>query len=119
MFVASCAENVSQDGNACEIVAWKQNFMTNHDADEIRDLWDRLADDWHIQVGTDGDRNRLLNSDPVLWRFAGDVGGLKVLDAGCGTGYLSNHLHDRGAVVTGVDISGRMIAIARRLHPGL
>ena len=37
----------------------------------------------------EGDGNRILNSDPVLWAFAGDVDGLTVLDAGCGTGYLS------------------------------
>src|SRR5690349_14465802 len=60
-------------------------------------------------VGLDGDRNRMLNSDPVLWRFAGDLRGLKVLDVGCGTGYLSKHASARGAMVTGVDLSERMI----------
>lgn len=56
-----------------------------------------MADDWRIQVGDDGDNNRLLNFDPVLWAFAGDVNGFTVLDAGCGAGYLSKKLHDRGA----------------------
>ena len=93
--------------------------MENGEADEIRDFWDRVADDWNIQVGAEGDRNRILNSDPVLWSFAGDVSGVKLLDAGCGTGYLCKQLSDRGAVVTGVDIAERMIAIARRRHPSL
>jgi SAM-dependent methyltransferase len=48
-----------------------------------------------------------------------DVRGLSVLDAGCGTGYLSKKLHDRGAVVTGVDLAERMIEIARGDHPGI
>jgi SAM-dependent methyltransferase len=87
--------------------------------DDVRDFWNRVADDWQIQVGSSGDTNRILNSDPVLWSFAGDVSGLDVLDAGCGTGYLSNQLHDRGAVVTGVDLSERMIAIARAQYPGI
>jgi ubiquinone/menaquinone biosynthesis C-methylase UbiE len=87
--------------------------------DETRDLWDRMAEDWRIQVGTHGDSNRFLNSDPVLWAFAGDVHGRRVLDAGCGTGYLTRQLHDRGAVVTGIDFSERMIAIARDDHPDI
>ena len=36
-----------------------------------------------------------MNSDPVLWELAGDVRGLAVLDAGCGTGYLSGKLRDK------------------------
>ena len=71
--------------------------MSNGAYDETRDLWNRVADDWRRQVGDEGDANRILNSDPVLWAFAGDVKGRTVLDAGCGTGYLSKKLQDRGA----------------------
>jgi hypothetical protein len=42
--------------------------MSNVKFDETRDFWNRVADDWLIQVGDDGDGNRLLNSDPVLWK---------------------------------------------------
>jgi SAM-dependent methyltransferase len=87
--------------------------------DKTRNLWNSLAGDWRIQVGKDGDSNRQLNSDPVLWRFAGDVRGRSVLDAGCGTGYLTQQLFDRGAKVTGVDFSERMIEIARTDHPAI
>jgi 2-polyprenyl-3-methyl-5-hydroxy-6-metoxy-1,4-benzoquinol methylase len=80
---------------------------------ETRKCWNLLAEDWRVQVGADGDSNRRLNSDPVLWQFAGDGYGLVVLDAGCGTGYLSRKLRDRGACVTGVDFAERMIEIAR------
>ena len=54
--------------------------MRNREHEEARALWNRVADDWRIQVGDDGDGNRILNSDPVLWAFAGDVNGLTVLE---------------------------------------
>jgi len=93
--------------------------MSNDEVQETRDFWNRVADDWQIQVGDDGDSNRRLNSDPALETFAGDINGLTVLDAGCGTGYLSKKLHKQGAHVTGIDFSERMIAIARARHPDL
>ena len=40
---------------------------------EVRNLWNKVAADWEIQVEEDGDSNRILNSDPVLWQFAGEV----------------------------------------------
>ncbi len=87
--------------------------------EDVREFWDAVAKDWRIQVGTEGDRNRRFNSDPVLWDLLGDVSGKDVLDAGCGTGYLSARLRDRGARVVGVDISAEMTAIARADHPDI
>ena len=93
--------------------------MSDRPLEEARRRWNLHADDWRVQVGDDGDSNRRLNSDPVLWEFAGDVSGLAVLDAGCGTGYLSRKLRDRGARVTGVDLAARRIEIARADHPDI
>ena len=83
------------------------------DSDTIA-LWNANAEDWHLQVGHEGDLNRRLNSDPVLWSFLGDVDGLTLLDAGCGTGYLSRKFAEGGARVIAVDAAERMIEIARR-----
>ncbi|WP_299404551.1 class I SAM-dependent methyltransferase [Acaryochloris sp. IP29b_bin.148] len=85
----------------------------NKNPDETQLFWNRVADDWDQQVGDDGDSNRILNSDPVLWQFAGDVSGATVLDAGCGTGYLSRKLNEKGAHVIGIDFSEEMLRIAR------
>ena len=49
-----------------------------------------------------------------------DVSDLRVLDLGCGAGQLSHFLAERGAAaVTGVDVSERMLELARRdwSHP--
>ena len=45
--------------------------------------------------------------------------GERVLDLGCGTGELTAQMAESGAVVTGVDASGQMIAAARGQHPGV
>ncbi|HKQ51575.1 MAG TPA: methyltransferase domain-containing protein, partial [Pyrinomonadaceae bacterium] len=50
---------------------------------------------------------------PAVLRLAGDVRGLRVLDAGCGPGRHSKRLLDCGASVTGIDASPSMIQIAR------
>ncbi|GGL07292.1 class I SAM-dependent methyltransferase [Planomonospora parontospora] len=51
---------------------------------------------------------------PAIMTLAGDVAGRRVLDAGCGSGPLSAVLRERGAVVTGIDASAGMLALARR-----
>lgn len=43
----------------------------------------------------------------------------RVLDLGCGQGYLAGMLHERGLKVVGVDLNAGKIAAARRLHPGI
>ena len=51
---------------------------------------------------------------PEILRLAGDVAGLRVLDAGCGSGPLSQALGERGAVVSGFDGSPAMLDLARQ-----
>jgi 2-polyprenyl-3-methyl-5-hydroxy-6-metoxy-1,4-benzoquinol methylase len=57
-----------------------------------------------------------VDSDPIvppMLAAIGPVAGLAVLDAGCGTGYLARLLAERGARVTGVDLSPRLVALAQ------
>jgi len=42
-----------------------------------------------------------------------DLSGQRVLDAGCGPGVLTRRLAERGAHVTGVDLSEELIGVAR------
>jgi SAM-dependent methyltransferase len=50
---------------------------------------------------------------PATLDLVGDVSGLRVLDAGCGSGTLAAELVARGATVTGIDMSENLLAIAR------
>jgi ubiquinone/menaquinone biosynthesis C-methylase UbiE len=43
----------------------------------------------------------------------------RILDAGCGAGRMSRYLAEQGCAVEGVDLSPRMVAMARRDHSDL
>jgi len=49
-----------------------------------------------------------------LLEAVGDVEGMRVLELGCGDGGLAIHLVDRGATLTGVDISPGMVQVSTR-----
>lgn len=54
---------------------------------------------------------------PHSLALAGDVAGLRVLDAGCGAGAHAAALVARGATLTGVDASAGLLALARDRVP--
>jgi len=73
--------------------------------------------DIHARALTDGftwvgDPHRIVLLNPALFQLLPDVNGKRVLDAGCGEGYLCRKLAELGARVTGVDFSREMLAIA-------
>ncbi len=51
---------------------------------------------------------------PAMLKLAGNVRGRRILDAGCGSGPLSEALRARGAIVTGFDSSPAMVDLARQ-----
>jgi SAM-dependent methyltransferase len=61
--------------------------------------------------------SNLLNgyyARPAVLDLAGDVAGRRILDVGCGAGPVLAALRDRGAIVTGVDPSIKMLELARQ-----
>jgi 2-polyprenyl-3-methyl-5-hydroxy-6-metoxy-1,4-benzoquinol methylase len=76
--------------------------------------WSRLAHVWADGYTEHGDLNRQYVVDPVVLGLAGPVKGLKILDAGCGNGYLCRLLAKRGAEAVGIDISNEFIKMARQ-----
>jgi ubiquinone/menaquinone biosynthesis C-methylase UbiE len=60
--------------------------------------------------------NNLFNAyyaRPEMIRLAGDVAGLEILDAGCGSGPLMEALRGKDASVSGFDLSPAMVELAR------
>jgi ubiquinone/menaquinone biosynthesis C-methylase UbiE len=55
----------------------------------------------------------MLIEVPYVLELIGDVCGKKVLDSGCGTGFYSLWLSEKGAKVLGVDGSREMVKIAK------
>ena len=82
------------------------------------DVYDDFASQYAEMVAAREEAG--IEHEPIMPRFLkilGDVSGLTVLDAGCGEGYLSRILAHRKANVTGIDISARLIQIARAKDP--
>jgi SAM-dependent methyltransferase len=77
---------------------------------EVAARWDRNADVWTDQVRKRFDIFREHWNNPAFVEFAGDLSGKTVLDAGCGEGHNTRIFARRGARVTGVDLSAKMIA---------
>ncbi len=76
--------------------------MTELSNQDAINAWASAHD--HVDdFGDEGDftRQQLLN--PAIFALLGPVEGRKILDAGCGQGYLCRLLAQRGAIVTGVE----------------
>ncbi|WP_022873450.1 class I SAM-dependent methyltransferase [Nesterenkonia alba] len=75
-------------------------------------LYDSHAEsyDAHAQVSP----FNALYDRPALLTLLGDVAGLRVLDAGCGSGLYARELIAQGAKLTGFDASGELLQLARQ-----
>ncbi|MFI7643173.1 class I SAM-dependent methyltransferase [Nonomuraea sp. NPDC049400] len=88
-----------------------ESFAQSADRDQVNN-YDSFAEAYSTE-----NENSLANAyyeRPAMLALAGDVAGRRILDAGCGSGPLSAALRDCGAVVTGIDSSAAMLALARR-----
>ena len=94
-----------------------------------------MTDDWLLDTRASYDADAcgytaevrgLLQKSPYLRaslalfaELVRDAGGGRIVDVGCGPGYVTDHLHHLGMDAFGIDLSPEMIAIAQRDHPQL
>ncbi|MBP2387072.1 class I SAM-dependent DNA methyltransferase [Paeniglutamicibacter kerguelensis] len=93
-----------------EMIDWKA---------ETQAAYDLVAPGYERLLRTELDANPFDRA--LLGLFAELVGtdGSPVADLGCGTGRIARYLSERGLDVRGMDLSPKMIEIARRENPGL
>ncbi|MFP5320291.1 MAG: class I SAM-dependent methyltransferase [Acidimicrobiia bacterium] len=91
-----------------------------HVAENAR-YWDAMADDW-VASG-----ERSWRAEEPTWgswhapeadvgMLPADMTGMRAIELGCGTGYVSAWMARRGAEVVAVDVSVRQLETARRLQ---
>ncbi len=101
---------IEKNGFAPGVV--KNKILNNKIMLSIKETYNKIAEEWHMQHQTDD-----------WWKNATDtfITFLKkddlVLDIGCGGGTKSKYLLNHGLKVTGIDISDKMIEIAKRENP--
>lgn len=82
------------------------------------DLWNDVAGDWDRDIARPGSfRTHLITS--ALEELLPNLKGKQVLDAGCGNGFFTNWMQQKGADVHGVDGSQKMIQLAAANFPDL
>jgi len=87
--------------------------MTELDEAASAAAWERDAPVWIEQVRAGRDLYREAFNNPLFLAFLPDLVGKQVLDLGCGKGRNTRLLAQRGARLTGIDLSPTMIEAAR------
>jgi 2-polyprenyl-6-hydroxyphenyl methylase/3-demethylubiquinone-9 3-methyltransferase len=92
--------------------------INNKIYDDLGDRWYTAQDDPVALLRAESKLKNPWVFDQINFHFAldskMDLQNIKVLDVGCGAGFLSNSLAQQGLTVTGVDLSLASLEVARR-----
>jgi ubiquinone/menaquinone biosynthesis C-methylase UbiE len=78
--------------------------------------WDNAASWYDQNMGETGDRLNSTIIRPIVMDMVGDLSGKTVLDAGCGSGYLTAELAASADKVTGTDFSAKFVSICKQKY---
>ncbi len=85
--------------------------MAEDDRPIALDAYEKLAEGYAAKAPAKAENG--YNEHPAMRRVIGDVAGLRVFDAGCGPGFLTRDLLDKGAAfLAAVDVSPAMVRLA-------
>ena len=96
--------------NVCRHIKGERDFVEK----SIKQTYDKLSDTYEKDIDKSSPYNTLYERPAMMGRFPERLDGMNVLDAGCAAGWYSEALADRGADVTGIDISEEMIGAATK-----
>jgi ubiquinone/menaquinone biosynthesis C-methylase UbiE len=80
--------------------------------------YDAIADLYSDSMSDEGDYYHRTQIDPAVYSIIGNPKGKIIYDIGCGNGYVSRNLTQKGAKVFASDISSKMIEIAKEKSKG-
>lgn len=83
--------------------------------DRIREQWEINAESFTDLIAGSGTPHHRNILNPCVEELLGDVRGKKLLDAGCGEGYLARYYAKKGAFVTAIDLSENLIETSKKL----
>jgi len=98
--------------NASMKMSSKNNSSNHSDSSSNSTSWGKEAD-WYDDYLHDDDSYQKQIIMPNLLRIINPTPGKKILDLACGQGLFSEAILEKGANVTGVDISEELINIAK------
>lgn len=83
--------------------------------ERIREQWENNAEAFSSLIDGEGTPHHRKILNPCVEKLLGDVKDKKLLDAGCGEGYLARYYAKKGADVTAIDLSQRLIGASEQL----
>lgn len=94
----------------------KKQQYTKRKRGGTRKGWDSVAAWYDGWVGKDGSEHHRRIAIPAVMDLLELQAGEQILDVGCGQGVLAPQVKAAGADYTGVDVSPRLLGLARKHH---
>ncbi len=81
---------------------------------KIKSEWNKIAKAYDQSVGEIGDPHHRGIVNPAVFKLLSNISGKKILDLGCGQGYIARKLAKKGAKVIAIDSSKFLLSIAEQ-----
>jgi len=93
-------------------------MIMEQNLNKVENLYDSLAKEYAETFS--GEHEKKPKDQEILHRFAQEIGNRRpVWDFGCGPGQTANYLKNLGVEISGLDLSEKILAQARTIHPGI